>query len=29
VSIDDIEGAIERLLAGAPAKGLPEPPTWS
>jgi thioredoxin 1 len=29
VSIDDIEGAIERLLAGAPARGLPEPPQWT
>jgi thioredoxin 1 len=25
VSIGDIEQAVERLLAGAPAKGLPEP----
>jgi thioredoxin 1 len=25
VSIADIEGAVERLLAGAPARGLPEP----
>ena len=25
ISIDDIEAAVGRLLAGAPAKGLPEP----
>ena len=25
ISIADIEAAVERLLAGAPAKGLPEP----
>jgi thioredoxin 1 len=28
VSIADIEGAVERLLAGAPARGLPEPPRY-
>src|SRR5215510_15862191 len=27
LSIGDIEGAVDRLLAGAPAKGLPEP-SW-
>jgi len=28
LSIADIEGAVERLLAGAPARGLPEPPRY-